>query len=74
MKEYVTIWALVRASILLIKHHDQNQLGEKRAHIISQVVIHHLWKSGPELKTEHKGRSWCKGHGEMLLAYFPLLA
>lgn len=41
---------LVRVSITVVKHHDQNQHEEERIYFILYLVVHHPGKSGKEFK------------------------
>ena len=45
---------LVRVTVAVMKHHDQKQVGEKRVYLtyISTSIVHHLEKSGQELKQD----------------------
>lgn len=41
---------LVKVSIAIKKHQDQNQLGEEKVYCLLQLIVHNLWMSGQELK------------------------
>ena len=41
---------LVRISVAVIKHHDQNQVGEERVYFLIQLVTYHPGISGQEFK------------------------
>ena len=42
----------LRVSVTVVKHHDQNQVGDERVYFILQLVVHHPGKSGQELKAD----------------------
>lgn len=46
------VFIIVRASIAVIKHHGQKQLGNERVHLAYnfRVTLHHWWALGLELK------------------------
>lgn len=41
---------LVKVSIAIMKHQDQNQLGEEKVYCLLQLIVHNLGMSGQELK------------------------
>jgi hypothetical protein len=58
---------LVRVTIAVMKHHDQKQLGEERVYMAYQCSSLKEVRTGTQARQEPGGRSWCRGHGGVLL-------
>ena len=41
---------LVRVTIVIVKHHDQKQVGEHSFALHFHIIVHHRRKSGQELR------------------------
>jgi hypothetical protein len=54
-------------TIAVIKHHDQSKMGGK-AHTATALVITEGSRDRNLKRQESEGRSWCRGHGGVLLA------
>lgn len=48
-------YVLVGIFIAVIKHHEQNQVGEERVYFILWLIFRHPGKSGQKLKVETWG-------------------
>lgn len=42
---YIGLQTRLRDDILMIRHHDQHQLGQESVYFILDFVLHHTWKS-----------------------------
>ena len=49
-----------------MKHHDKSNLGRKGLHILSHSLLGEA-QVRTQIEQEPAGRSWCRGHGRVLL-------